>query len=87
MLDWKTTKKASISAAYDVSLASYREKKFTNAAVLEQADFWSMYLLLCQRRLIWLGHVHRMYDGRIPNDIMYDELAKGHCTTFQGHVQ
>ena len=31
--------------------------------------------LLRQLRLHWLGHVYRMEDGRIPNDILYEELA------------
>ena len=36
-----------------------------------------MYTLLKQRRLRWLGHVCRMEDGRIPNDLLYGELASG----------
>ena len=53
------------------------QDKITNTTVLEKAGTLSMHLLLCQRRLRWLGHVHRMEDGRIPKDIMYGELATG----------
>jgi len=34
-----------------------------------------MHLLLCQRRLRWLGQVRRIKDGRVPEDVMYGELA------------
>lgn len=51
--------------------------KVTNNAVLERADIPSMYTLLRQRRLRWLGHVRRMADGRIPKDILYGELELG----------
>ena len=37
--------------------------------------------LLRQRRLCWLGHVHRMPDGRIPEDLLYGELATGRRRT------
>ena len=53
------------------------QDKVTNAAVLEQAGSLSMHLMLSQRRLRWLGHVHRMEDGRIPKDILFGELAMG----------
>ena len=36
-----------------------------------------MYTLLRQRRLRWVGHTHRMADGRIPKDLLYGELATG----------
>ena len=37
----------------------------------------SLYTLLKQRRMRWLGHVTRMKDGRIPKDLLYGELATG----------
>ena len=57
------------------------QDRVTNTAVLEKADSLSMHLMLCQRRLRWLGHVHRMDDGRIPKDVMYGELASGRRPT------
>ena len=35
----------------------------------------SLFALLPQRRLRWLGHVRRMKDGRIPKDTLYGDLA------------
>ena len=51
--------------------------KVSNNEVLERADIPSMFTLLRQRRLRWLGHVHRMKDGRIPKDLLYGELESG----------
>ena len=61
------------------------QDKVTNADVLSRAGLPSMYTLLRQRRLRWLGHVHRMEDGRIPKDILYGELALGRRTTGRPH--
>ena len=49
----------------------------TNSDVLSRAGFLSMHSLLRQRRLRWLGHFRTMEDGRIPKDILYEELAQG----------
>ena len=54
------------------------QDKVTNTAVLGHAGSHSIHLLLCHRRLRWLGHVHRMGDGRIPKDVLYGQLATGH---------
>ena len=51
--------------------------KVTNNDVLSRCGLPSMFTLLRQRRMRWLGHVHRMEDGRIPKDIFYGELASG----------
>jgi hypothetical protein len=48
-----------------------------NKDVLAQAGITSMFALLSQKRLRWLGHVSRMQDGRIPKDLLYSELATG----------
>lgn len=52
--------------------------KISKTVMLDQANTWSMHVLLCQCRLWWLGHVHRKNDGRIPKDIMNIELTIGH---------
>ena len=57
------------------------QDKVPNNAVLGRAEIRSMYTLLKQRRLRWLGHVVRMDDGRIPKDLFYGELAQGKCPT------
>ena len=51
--------------------------KVTKNEVLRRADMDSIYSLLKQRRLRWLGHVRRMDDGRIPKDLLYGELVEG----------
>ena len=53
------------------------KEKFTNSQVLTKAGIPSIHTLLCQRRLRWIGHVHRMEDGRIRKDLFYGELADG----------
>ena len=53
------------------------EDRVPNTEVLAKASLPSMFTLLRQRRLRWLGHVRRMEDGRIPKDILYGQLASG----------
>ena len=53
------------------------QDRVTNKDVLAQAGISSMFAMLTQRRLRWLGHVCRMDDGRIPKDVLYGELATG----------
>ena len=53
------------------------QDKVSNKTILERAETPSMYTLLKQRRLRWLGHVVRMDDSRIPKDLLYEELVQG----------
>ena len=53
------------------------QDRVTNTSVLEKAQITSMYSLLKQRRMRWLGHIVRMESGRIPRDLLYGELALG----------
>ncbi|XP_074636925.1 uncharacterized protein LOC141895086 [Acropora palmata] len=55
---------------------SWRDK-VPNTEVLDRAGLPTMYTLLRQRRMRWIGHLRRMQDGRIPKDILYGELAAG----------
>ena len=51
---------------------SWRDK-VPNTEVLDRAGLPTMYTLLRQCRMRWIGHVHR----RIPKDILYGELVVG----------
>ncbi|XP_052712455.1 uncharacterized protein LOC128186658 [Crassostrea angulata] len=57
------------------------QDKVPYTEVLSRANLPSMFTLLRQRRLRWLGHVRRMDDGRIPKDILYGELRSGKRST------
>ena len=59
----------------------------TNQTVLEMTNMHSMYYLLTERRLRWLGHTCRMPDGRIPKDILFGELAQGNRKRGRPHLR
>ena len=67
----------------DISL----QDKVTNTEVLERASSSSMYTLLSQRRLLWLGRVHRMSNVRIPKDMLYGELVTGTRTAGRPYLR
>ena len=55
--------------------------KVPNTEVLSRAGLCTLYTLLRQCRLHWLGHVHRMEHGCISKDLLYGELASGKRAT------
>ena len=61
------------------------QDKLTNTDVLSHTGLPTMYTLLRQCQLYWLGHVHCMEDGQIPKDVLYRELISGQKST--GHLQ
>ena len=68
------------------------QDRVTNKVVLEMAWIPSLYTLLKQRRMRWLGHVTRIKDGRISKDLLYGELKMKKInmttpTTLQGRMQ
>ena len=65
------------------------QDKVTNTEVglLERASSFSLYTLLSQRRLRWLGHVHRITNGRIPKDMLYGELITGTRTVGRKYLR
>ena len=63
------------------------QDKIPNNTVLEKAEILSMFTLLKQRRLRWLGHVVKMVDGRIPKDLLYGELVQGKRPTGRPHLR
>ena len=63
------------------------QDRVTNTEVLQQAGLHSMFALLSQRRLRWLGHVRRMKAGRIPKDMLYGELREGTRSIGRPHLR
>ena len=61
--------------------------KVTNTEVLAKADIPYIYTLLQQKRLCWIGHVHRIDDRRIPKDLLYSELATGKRKKGRPHLR
>jgi len=48
----------------------------STSTILHVTDSYDPITIMRQRRLRWLGHVHRMEDGWLPKDILYGELYK-----------
>ena len=59
--------------------------KVQNNDIPLRAGVPSMFTLLCQCCLHWLGHMHRIEDGHIPKDLLYGELTTG--ASCRGHPQ
>ena len=53
------------------------QEKTQNNDILSRAGIPSMFTILCQHDLHWLGHIHGMEEGHIPKDLLYGELTTG----------
>ena len=53
------------------------QDRVPNTDVLQRAGLMGIPSMLMQRRLRWLGHVHRMEPDRLPREILYGELRDG----------
>ena len=53
------------------------QQQIPDTEVLEKAKIPSMFAILRQRRLRWLGHVNRMPPSRLPRMMLFSELASG----------
>ncbi|KAL8570481.1 hypothetical protein ACOMHN_034516 [Nucella lapillus] len=52
--------------------------RVSNVKVLLQAQMPSIDALLTQSQLRWSGHLVRMQDSRLPKQLFYGELTRGH---------
>ena len=55
---------------------SWRDK-VTTTEILRRANTCTVFAMLSERRLRWLGHVRRMGAHRIPKDLLYGQLENG----------
>ncbi|XP_077861971.1 uncharacterized protein LOC144343122 [Saccoglossus kowalevskii] len=53
------------------------EDRITNREVLSKAKTTSIFAMLSQRRLRWLGHVSHIDKGRLTKDLLYGQLEEG----------
>lgn len=78
-----------MTITYNLSLDKEIDKRIGKAATTltrHTTRVWfSMFTLLRQCRLCWLGHVHRVHDGSIPKDTLCGELVFGKRNS--GHPQ
>jgi len=63
-----------ISDAFAPFLVSREGINVLNSTILHLTGSYDLTTIIRQRRLRWLGHVHRIEDGRLPKDILYSEF-------------
>ncbi|KAI8477889.1 hypothetical protein Bbelb_443750 [Branchiostoma belcheri] len=61
--------------------------RVTNSEVLRRSRSRTMYAILSERRLRWLGHVRRMDQDRIPKDLLYGQLERGTRKKGRPHLR
>ena len=63
------------------------QDKISNITILERAGIPTLYTILKERRMRWVGHVVRMEDSRIPKSLLYGELTLGKRPTGRPHLR
>ena len=53
------------------------EDRRTNSSILEETNMPSITTIIMQYQLRWTGHVIRMPNNRLPNQILYSQLKEG----------
>ena len=53
------------------------QDKVPYSKILARTKVPSMFALLSQHRLRWLGHTHHMDTNRVPRNLLYGQLATG----------
>ena len=51
--------------------------KITNSEILRRTGSVSLECNISRRQLRWLGHVTRMEDSRLPEQLLYSEIREG----------
>ena len=69
------------------SSGSILARQVTHNEMLDRDSIPSMYTLLRQCRLRWLGYVHRMRGGHVPKYLLYRELATGYRNKGRPHLR
>ena len=68
-----------IAVVYIVTVGTIAKAVVAKAIVADGivAKALSMFAILRQRRLRWLGHVHRLISSQLPCTILYGKLLSG----------
>ncbi|KAI8493291.1 hypothetical protein Bbelb_292950 [Branchiostoma belcheri] len=53
------------------------QDKVSNTEVLDRLKSRTLFVMISERRLRWLGHVRLLGKGRIPKDLLYGQLESG----------
>ena len=53
------------------------QDKVPDTGVLTRANIPTVHTLLMGSQIRWAGHVARMFDERVPKQVLYGELAEG----------
>ncbi|XP_019622342.1 PREDICTED: PHD finger protein 12-like [Branchiostoma belcheri] len=63
------------------------QDKVSNTEVLDRSKSRTLFAMISERRLRWLGHVRRMGKGRIPKDLLYGQLESGSRPVGRPHLR